>query len=141
MSEDYEKGLSPSRAAHETDAAPGKEQEEARVELMEQKREPEARAGTETGRICSYLRRSLDLPICGTEFKIISSRSQGEKALANIWVTIQIRWIPIPVFHLFINHPKIPPIMRVSLTLLQADIPSHRAISGPGDSCTVSNAI
>ena len=97
MSGDYEKGLSPSRAAQEADATPGKEQEEARVELMEQRWEPEARAGTETGRIWSYLRRSLDLPICGTEFKIISSRSQGEKALASIWVTIQIRQFPIPV--------------------------------------------
>lgn len=139
MSGDYEKDLSPSRAAQEADATPGKEQE-AQVELMEQKWEPEARAGTETGRICSYLRRSLDLPICGTEFKIISLRSQGEKALANIWVTIQITQIPIPVSHLFINCPKMLPIMRVSLTLLQVDISSHRDISGPGDSCTVSNA-
>lgn len=55
MSGNYVKDLSPSRAAQETDATPGKEQEEPRTELVKQKWEPEARAGTETGRICSYL--------------------------------------------------------------------------------------
>jgi hypothetical protein len=78
------RGLSSSRAVQETDAEPAsaKEQEEPRAELMKQKQEPEARAGTKRAEFVVISRRSLDLPICRTEFKIISSRSQGEKDLS-----------------------------------------------------------